>query len=281
MAVQSLDHHFRDSLNVSLWKHHPRSVNYSVEDIERITPARALAVIRDRFSDASGFTFTIVGSFHPDSLRPLVEQYLASLPALHRKERWVSNGVRYPDGIVRNTFKFGTSPRSRTAIVFNGAVPSNTDVDKPTLKVLGEILRERLRVRLREQTSGIGLSTSFVTYPVSQTLVTVEFGATPDRVNELSAAVVQETERLRIDGPTEDEVAFVKLELAREFEDIQNTNDYWMERLQSHAMSGKPFGKFTSTADPVANLRVETVRAYAKQYLNGKRYVQVTQIPHE
>ena len=47
---------------------------------------KSLAFYKDRFADASDFTFVFVGSFDLATMKPLVERYLASLPALHRNE---------------------------------------------------------------------------------------------------------------------------------------------------------------------------------------------------
>ena len=58
----------------------------TAEDVDAISLDRALAVYRDRFADASDFTFVFVGSFEPDMLRPFVEQYLAALPSTGREE---------------------------------------------------------------------------------------------------------------------------------------------------------------------------------------------------
>src|SRR3712207_7796578 len=43
----------------------------SPELVEALDLDRSLALYRDRFADAADFTFLIVGTFRPDSLRPL------------------------------------------------------------------------------------------------------------------------------------------------------------------------------------------------------------------
>ena len=77
-----------------------------------------LAFYRDRFSNFSDYTFYIVGAFDEALIRPLVEQYLATLPVLDRKETWVDSGIRPPGGIQERTVRAGVEPRSQVAIVF-------------------------------------------------------------------------------------------------------------------------------------------------------------------
>ena len=61
---------------------------------------KSLAFYKDRFADASDFTFVFVGSFDLPTIKPLVERYLGSLPALKRKEAGRDVGIRPPAGVV-------------------------------------------------------------------------------------------------------------------------------------------------------------------------------------
>ena len=47
---------------------------------------KSMAFYKNRFADASDFTFVFVGSFDVNAIRPLVETYLATLPSIGRKE---------------------------------------------------------------------------------------------------------------------------------------------------------------------------------------------------
>ena len=42
---------------------------------------KSLAFYKARFADAGNFTFVFVGSFTLETIRPLIETYVASLPA--------------------------------------------------------------------------------------------------------------------------------------------------------------------------------------------------------
>ena len=71
-------------------------------------------------SDASNFTFVFVGSFTPDAMKPLVETYLASLPATHTHQSWRDLGVTPPSGVIEKTVEKGLAPKSQVAIVLEG-----------------------------------------------------------------------------------------------------------------------------------------------------------------
>ena len=91
----------------------------TAEMVDEMNLDKSLAFYKDRFADASDFTFVFVGSFSLDAMQPLVERYLASLPSLNRKETWKDTGIRPPTVVVQKVEK-GIEPQSRAAIVFTG-----------------------------------------------------------------------------------------------------------------------------------------------------------------
>ena len=74
---------------------------------------KSLAFYKDRFADASDFTFVFVGSFDLPTIKPLVERYLGSLPSLHRKETGRDVGIRPPTGVVEKEVAKGSDAEER------------------------------------------------------------------------------------------------------------------------------------------------------------------------
>ena len=81
--------------------------------------ANAKGFTKERFGDASDFTFVIVGSVELDKLKPLVETYLASLPGKHRVEKEKDLGIRKLAGVVKKEWKLGQEPKARVQIDFH------------------------------------------------------------------------------------------------------------------------------------------------------------------
>ncbi len=77
---------FEDALNAAVSQDHLRARPMSPALVAQMNLDTSLAFYKDRFADASDFTFVFVGSFDLPTIKPLVERYLGSLPALHRKE---------------------------------------------------------------------------------------------------------------------------------------------------------------------------------------------------
>ena len=57
------------------------------ELVDQMNLDKSLAFYKDRFSDASDFTFVFVGSFDLAAMKPLVERYLGGLPSRIGRKR--------------------------------------------------------------------------------------------------------------------------------------------------------------------------------------------------
>ena len=73
---------FADALNAAVSQNHLRARPMSPEIVAQMDLAKSMAFYKDRFADASDFTFVFVGSFDLATMKPLVERYLGSLPSL-------------------------------------------------------------------------------------------------------------------------------------------------------------------------------------------------------
>ncbi|MEP6904668.1 MAG: insulinase family protein, partial [Gemmatimonadales bacterium] len=76
---------FQDTVQVTMSQHSVRARPVTPAVFAEVNPDKALAFYKDRFADASDFTFVFVGNADTIALRPLVERYLASLPSIGRK----------------------------------------------------------------------------------------------------------------------------------------------------------------------------------------------------
>ena len=77
----------------------------SPELVAQMSLDKSFAFYKDRFADASDFTFVFVGSFDVATIKPLVERYLGSLPALHRKEAPRDVGMPRPPVVEKQVTK--------------------------------------------------------------------------------------------------------------------------------------------------------------------------------
>lgn len=272
---------FADTLAVTLAQHHPRARPATPALLDELDLGTALRIYRDRFADAGDFTFAIVGNVDTASLRPLVERWLASLPASGRTETWRDVGVDAPDGVVRREVRRGVEPKAETQLVFHGPAEHSL-ASRYAIAALAQVLDVRLRESLREAlggTYGASVRGSLTRLPTPEHAVTVSFGSAPERAEELTAAVLAEIARLKADGPTAAEVANVQEMQRRSLETGLEQNGYWLGQLLSYDEQGLPLADIARERRWIDALTPAAVRDAAQRYLDTGRYVQVRLLP--
>lgn len=78
---------FSDTLTKAIYDNNPRAARITADNFKQISYPRIMEMYKERFADASDFIFTFVGNIDTDSIRPFVEQYLATLPVKGRAEK--------------------------------------------------------------------------------------------------------------------------------------------------------------------------------------------------
>jgi zinc protease len=100
----SPDAAFSDSMMVTMNSHNPLFAPVALDDLKKVDYDRILAMAKEQTSNAAAWTFTIIGNYDEATIRPLIEQYIASLPSQKKvvKGKDVNTEAK---GIVVNNFK--------------------------------------------------------------------------------------------------------------------------------------------------------------------------------
>ncbi|MDQ6831464.1 MAG: insulinase family protein, partial [Gemmatimonadota bacterium] len=274
---------YEDTLNAILSQHNIRERPLSAEMIDSLKLDPWHAFLRERLADPSSFTFVIVGNVTLDSLKPLVEKYIASIPAPQGKphEKWRDVGVHPPTGVVKAIVRKGVEPKASTRIVFSGAF-DYTPANRYAINSLADVMTIRLRDRLREELGGtydVSVGASPSQYPRGEYFFTIDFGSAPGKVDALTKAVFAYIDTLKAKGPSASDVAKVKEQQRREQETSLKQNGYWQNVLVSKEMSGEDPRTMLELDKRVAALTADAIMHTARSYLNTANYVQASLLP--
>jgi zinc protease len=272
-----------DTLGVVLAQGHPRRRPPSPEQLAEVELDEALDFYRERFADFDDFTFTFVGSFELAELRPLVERYLGSLPALQRSESWRDVGVRPPPGIERRTVRMGSEPKALTAIVFTGPFEYSRE-NRLLLGATADVLDIMLREVLREElggTYGASVNASPTRIPIERYGVRISYGAEPERLDELTAATFAVIDSLSVHGASDENLAKVKETRRRSRETDLKENGFWLAAISRYDRDGEPLDLILELDPLLDALTSERIAEAAGGWLDPERYVQVSLVPAE
>ena len=272
---------FGDTLTLTMSQHHPRRQPLTAQKLDDWELDESVDFYRERFADADDFTFVFVGNVDPNSLRPLVEQWLASLPALPRVDEPRDLGIRPPTGVVEKVVRKGIEPKSQTQIIFTGPFDYERR-DRHILASLSAVLDMRLRDVLREDlggTYGVQVGQSSFDEPEESYSFSVAFSADPGRLEELTRAVFEEIEKLQAEPVDAETLAKVKEGQRRSWEDSQTQNGFWLSQIAFTAENEEDFAGIPDYPQLVDALTAEDIRAAARQYLRRDNYVRVSLYP--
>jgi zinc protease len=253
----------------------------SESDIARVNITRLYEIYRDRFADASDFTFFLVGSFKTDSIKPLIETYLASLPSAKRVESWKDMGIRPPAKKTDISVYKGKDPKSRVGIYFETIEPWDPMEDH-VYESLGQLLSIRYIDVLREEMSGIygmGTSIDLVRIPYSHVAVNIVIPCSPNNTDVLTKAAISEIRKIQENGVTTEDLVKVKEAQRRDLEKNLKENSYWIGQLMDVYRYEDP-GAITQAADRINALTSEKLQEAAKK-INLKKYVRVVLYPEK
>ena len=272
---------FSDTLQVTLAQHSVREQPMSAATLDRIDPAKSFDFYKERFADASGFTFVFVGNFSIDSMKPLIAKWLGALPSTGRKETWRDTGIRPPKGVVQRVVKKGAEPKARTALIFTGPFEYNRQ-NRYYLSALAELLNIKLREALRENlggTYGVSVSPGAARDPLPSYRFTIGFGSAPERLEALTAAALAQIDSVKRFGTTPEYLNKVKEAALRSRETAIKQNGYWVSQIASFDQSGWPLAEIPDGGKLISALTIADLQRAAVKYLRIDNYVRVSLYP--
>ena len=260
---------------------HPRRRPISAEVVQKIDPPKSLEIYRDRFADASDFTFFFVGNFDIEEIRPLVETYLGGLPSIGREETWQDPDIEHPGGVVTFEVEAGIEPKSTVRLIFHGEAEWNRE-QSFLISSLAKVLQIRMIELLREDlglTYGVGIGGSLSWRPAPEYSVSFSFGCSPDEVDRIVGAMLDELKRMAEEGIDAELVDKVKANLVREREVQLKENSFWLGLLEAYWARGTDPDLILAYDDLVELLTPESMQQTLQTYVDFDQYVLGVMVP--
>ena len=274
---------FNQAIGVTLGGNSPRREPETPAMVDQWNLAKSLAFYKARFSDASNFTFVFVGSFTPEAIKPLVETYIASLPATHAHETWRDLGIAPPSGAVEKTIEKGIAPKSEVAIVLSGAFEYD-DAHRLALRAMNLVLQSRLIDTIRQELGGtysITVTPDIEKFPRPEYEVRIDWTCDPARTPTLVQRVFEEIAFVKSTELSPNQVALIREVLLREFERDSQDNGYFLNQISRRYEDGEAVDVAAVDNLPyrIAALTGDAIQRAAQTYLNTGNYVKVTLMP--
>jgi len=274
---------FNQAVEAALSQNNPRRRPESAATVAQWNLEKALAFYKARFADASGFTFVFVGSFRPESIRPLVERYIASLPATHAHETARDLGIRPPSGVVEKTIEMGIAPKSQVAIVLSGPIEYD-QTHLMAFRTVTLLLQSRLLDTIRQELGGtyaITVEPDVDKVPRPLYTVRIDWTCDPARTAALAQRVLDEIAVVSSTRLSPDQMTLIREGLLREFETNSQQNGYFLQAIARRYEDGDTadLSSAVHVDQAIAAMTASAVQQAARSYLRTDNYVKVTLMP--
>lgn len=232
---------FSDSLMVGIYNNHPRAIRLKAEMIDQIDYQKVMDMYKDRFKDASDFTFMFVGNVDVDAMKPLIEEYIASLPAINRKETFKDNNMNMRQGAYKNEFaKKLETPKATVFTLYSGKCPYTLENDI-ALDMAAQALDLVYTEEVREKeggTYGVSVWGDLTKYPKEQAMLQIVFETDPDKRAKMIDIVLNEAQKLAKEGPSEVNLNKIKEFMLKKHKEDLKENNYWLGVLNEYCYTG-------------------------------------------
>ena len=275
--------YFSDYLSTIKYRNNPRVKFPTESQWKSIDLNESLAMYRDRFEDASDFTFTIVGAFDLDEMKLLAQKYLGNLPSINRDESYNDLGILPIAGNLKKRIKRGEAPKTQVHMFYHGPFEYN-DIDNYKLSSMIEYLRIKLREELREDKGGVygvNIYGGGSKIPNGRYSITISFNSDPERTDELMEAAKMVIRKAKDEGASDEDLAKV-IEIQRQGK-IKNMkeNRYWLSQIDNKLKYGQSLESILMPTfeTKVNSLTNDDIKQFARDFFNSNNYIEVVMDP--
>jgi zinc protease len=285
LANRSLDPGsvFQDTVSSTLSNHNFREMVVTNDNLATASLDKAYNFYKDRFADASGFTFTFVGNFTIENITPYLQAYLGSLPSTNKKESFNNLHIYPPAGQITKTVYKGIGDKASVQLVFDGPY-EYTDANNVQLDALEEILQIKLTERLREKESGTyspGVRASYKKTPNGRYTFSIFFDCSPVNVDKLIADAQEEIDKIKQNGALPTDIEKFGAQEARSTQVQLKENVFWAGYLASASQNQTDTDAILHHVSDLGAVTVQSTKDAANKYLNSSNFIKLVLLPEK
>ena len=254
-----------------------RMASMDKEQLKRVNYNRIMHIYKELFANAANFKLILTGNININKLRPLLCQYIATLPSNNTKETIGTYEPKLVDGKKTYIFhKKQTTPTAITTIVIKGKMEYNNR-NELLMDAIGQLLRIVYTEKVREDKGGtysVQVSGNLQHHPNDEALLRIAFQTDPQKYNDLIPIVYKELEKMATEGPSQQDLDKVKAYELKVYNQVLRMNNYWEYVLYTDLYNGIDVD--TDFRYIVENMTCGDIRTTLRNLLNQNNCIEVT-----
>lgn len=251
------------------------------EKLDEIDLDRAIEVYKERFADAGDFQFVFVGNIDLNTFEPLLEQYVASLPAIDREESYKDINLKPRSGQISENVYVGVDDKSQVNIVMSGAYDYSLE-NNGLMQAIASLLSNKMIETLREEMGGVygaGANYSPTGYPQSRFTFSISFPCKPENVEALTQAALKELDKIKNGEFTEEDLQKIITARKQNYDEQIKQNAYWSSVMSSYLKNDQDFELILEGNKRADAITKDAIIKTANKYLTKENLIKVVKLP--
>lgn len=254
-----------------------RMASMDKEQLKRVNYNRIMHIYKELFANAANFKLILTGNININKLKPLLCQYIATLPSNNAKETIGTYEPKLVDGKKTYIFhKKQTTPTAITTIVIKGKMEYNNR-NELLMDAIGQLLRIVYTEKVREDKGGtysVQASGDLQHHPNDEALLRIAFQTDPQKYNDLIPIVYKELEKMATEGPSQQDLDKVKAYELKVYNQVLRMNNYWEYVLYTDLYNGIDVD--TDFRYIVENMTCDDIRTTLRNLIDQNNCIEVT-----
>ncbi len=273
---------FSDSLTATVTSHNPRNKPLEVAELQKVNYDRILQMAKESTANAAAFTFTIIGNYDEATIRPLIEQYLGSLPAQKKVVKSQKVDTDYK-GVVINDFKNKAETPKAIAMMhwYTDKMPYTLENSIKT-SMASQILSMEYLKKIREDASAaytVGAQGTIDRNDFETTAQILAYCPMKPEKADVALKIMRDEVEAITKSCDADKLTKVKEYMLKNHGDQLKQNNYWLGRINDWRQWGVDFH---TDYEKIVNAQTpESISAFVKQLVSAGNHAEVIMMPAE
>lgn len=243
--------------------------------IEAVNYEKGYDIIRKSLANAADYTFIFTGNVDPATMKPLIEQYIATLPSTGKCEAGKVAPIGRAKGIIKDTFK---QPMQVPAtMIFTNVIGTNLPYNVENAKkieLIGDILEIIYTETLREEEGGTYSPYAGAAFNPSmgEWNILYTFQTNAKQQDAMIKRANDEFTNLLNNGAPEAAFNKAKEAMLKQLDINERSNKYWDSNIM---LLARGIDNVTGERAAIEGITLQGLNDFMKKLYDGKNFLQV------
>ena len=267
---------FQQKMQETLYPNNQIARPLTISTLDAINYNKVLQLYKESVKNAADYTFLIVGNVDESTIKPLITQYIASLPSKNKKTAaTILTPFDMQNGQVMQEFTI--KAESPAVYVFDNIHQSGLNFNVKNsvmIDLLGDIVDNVFTATLREEMGGTYSPQCWSDFSPYNDVWSVNWFVVTNAEQQqaIRDRAMVEFNKVLANGASAEQFNKVKEAALKQYENNVRTNNYWNNSL---LLLERGFNTITDHRAAIESLTLDEFNKFIKTLYNGKNRIEV------